>query len=157
METSVKLQEPFSYSILPIVIVGIIVAGLLIFFVVAMIMKMSGNKSRMPVVYNRTAEVVAEIKTRYINELCKIEADYGNKTISARSAYQKMSRCIRKFVYEMTGIRVHNYTLQDIRGLNMPVLEELIREYYEPEFSKQPSGDVISSLEKTKRAIERWS
>lgn len=102
-------------------------------------------------------DTIIQIKEKYIKELEKIEMDYNAKKITLRSAYQKMSRCIRKFVFDVTGIRVHNYTLEDIKALHMPILEELIKEYYAPEFSKQSSGDVTASLEKTKRAIEIWN
>lgn len=157
METSVKLMEPFSYSILPIVILSIIAIGMLIYFITDFIIKRCRQKEKLPVVRKLSGEAVIEIKKRYLKELQKIENDFRAQKISLRSAYQKMSKCIRKFVHEVTGIKVHNYTLEDIRMLNMPMLEELIKEYYVPEFSKQSSGDVKTSLEKTKRAIEKWN
>lgn len=44
METSVKLMEPFSYSILPIVILGIIAVGMFIYFAVDIILKNVGKE-----------------------------------------------------------------------------------------------------------------
>ena len=157
METSVKLMEPFSYSILPIVILGIIAVGMFVYFVVDFILKKCRQREKLPVVKQLSKDTIIQIKGKYIKELEKIEMDYNAKKITLRSAYQKMSRCIRKFVFDVTGIRVHNYTLEDIKALHMPILEELIKEYYVPEFSKQSSGDVTASLEKTKRVIEIWN
>ena len=157
METSVKLMEPFSYSSLPIVILGIIVAGMFVYFVVDFILKKYRHGKKLPVVKQLSKDAIIGIKGKYLKELEKIERDFINKKITLRSAYQKMSKCIRKFVFEVTGIKVHNYTLEDIKALHMPILEELIKEYYVPEFSKQSSGDVTASIEKTKRAIEIWN
>lgn len=157
METSVKLMEPFSYSSLPIVILGIIAAGMFAYFVIDFILKKYRCGKKLPVVKQLSKDAIIGIKGKYLKELEKIEGDFINKKITLRSAYQKMSKCIRKFVFEVTGIKVHNYTLEDIKALHMPILEELIKEYYVPEFSKQSSGDVTTSIEKTKRAIEIWN
>ena len=67
-----------------------------------------------------------------------------------------MSMCIRKFVHAVTGIKVQNYTLGDIGGLNMPGLYNLVSEYYSPEFARKSEGDVINSLAKTRSMIEQW-
>lgn len=55
-----------------------------------------------------------------------------------------------------TGIRVQNYTLSDIQTLGMPMLEQLIREFYVPEFARQVMDNPVASIEKTKRMIEIW-
>ncbi len=159
METSVGLQEPFSYELWPVVVSFLFVLFIIVFFVVSFVMKKmkNGANGNVPVVQYRNPNRIAYIKSKYLKEISKIENDYEHNKISVRTAYQKMSKCIRKFVHEMTGIRVHNYTLQDIKALNMPLLEELIEEYYAPEFAKRSEGNTKSSLEKTKRAIERWN
>ena len=63
-----------------------------------------------------------------------------------------ISVLIRLFVYELTGLEVQSCTLKDIKKLNIPVLYELIKEYYDPEFSKISKGNI-----KTKEVISRWN
>ncbi len=159
METTVRLQEPFSYALWPVIIAGGIAAAFLAYFVIVkLIQKYRAKQHRkVPVIKRRSPEEVFAIKKKYIEELCRIESDLHTDKISMRLAYQKMSICIRKFVYEMTGMKVVNYTLQEIKLLHMPVLEELISEYYTPEFAWKSSGDADTSIEKTKRVIERWN
>ncbi|MGN0396368.1 MAG: hypothetical protein ACI4EF_13475 [Coprococcus sp.] len=159
MKTSVELQEPFSYAIWPMVIVGIIVVAMLGYYIIIKLYERSKRKQQKEVIVikQKSPDEIAVIKQKYIEELDKIESDLNADKISIRAAYQKMSICIRRFVHEVTGIKVHHYTLQDIRTLNMPMLEELIVEYYAPEFSRKSIGNVSASIEKTKRVIERWN
>ena len=52
---------------------------------------------------------------------------------------------------------MQNYTLKEIENLNMPILYELIKEYYNPEFSKNIKGNILSSIEKTEKVIHKWN
>lgn len=159
MKTSVTLQEPFSYSILPILVVGALVIFYGMYLIVSTIMKKQHKKKSIDQSTKKTnsATDIRSIKTKYLTELETIEQELWKEQITTREAYQKMSLCIRQFVYEATGIQVQNYTLQDIRQLHMPGLEALIAEYYTPEFAVISLGDSTASLEKTKRAIELWN
>ena len=96
------------------------------------------------------------VKNKYLSELAGIDRDFSMGKEDIRGAYQRMSQCIRQFVHAVTGIKVQNYTLQDIRRLNMPMLYALVAEYYAPEFARKSEGDVRNSLDKTRSLIERW-
>lgn len=159
MEMSVKLQEPFSYALWPVVLSGmLVVLAALLYIIILKIRKNRKEEAAEPLMIKQSSpQDVAALKGKYIGELEQIKMALCNGKISTRTAYQNMSRCIREFVYQVTGIQVQNYTLQDIRQLHMPVLEELIVEYYTPEFAMQSVGDGTASIEKTKRAIERWN
>lgn len=159
MDISVELQEPFSYALWPIVVTGLLIACCLLCLIVCRIMAvMKGRRSKNKIVV-KLADVkdIMAIKSKYLERLNQIQSDVASGSITTRTAYQKMSICIREFVYEVTGISVQNCTLQDIKQLRMPVLEELITEYYHPEFAIESVGDSMASIEKTKRAIERWN
>lgn len=60
------------------------------------------------------------------------------------------------FVFEVTDITTQNYSLSEIKKLNIPILYELIEEYYEPEFAEQTNGDFDNSINKARRVIEQW-
>lgn len=160
MKTTVSLQEPFSYALWPIIAVGVLIlicVGILLFPVIKKMFKRKKTSKPKQVMEVKKVKDISKIKNKYLNELGLIEMELADNRISIRESYMKMSACIRGFVYEVTGIEVLSYTLQDIQRLNMPLLEELIKEFYLPEFAVKSVGDGMASLQKTKRAIERWN
>ena len=86
-----------------------------------------------------------------------LESELDGGMITSRKAYQELSMTIRLFVYELTGVEVQSYTLKEIKKLNIPVLYELIKEYYDPEFSKLSKGNIKLSIDKTRGVIQRWN
>ena len=158
MKTSITLQEPFSYSMIPMIVVGILVALYGIYLIISILQKQPKKKiaTAVPKKIISPADI-RTIKSKYLAELENIKQALWTQQISTRDAYQKMSLCIRHFVYEVTGIQVQNYTLEDIKGLHMPGLEALIAEYYAPEFAMTSMSDSSASIERTKRVIELWN
>ena len=67
-----------------------------------------------------------------------------------------ISENVRLFVFEVTDITTQNYSLMEIKKLNIPNLYETIAEYYEPEFSKKPSGDFMNSVQKAKEIVQKF-
>ena len=158
MKTSITLQEPFSYSMIPMIVVGILVALYGIYLIISILQKQPKKKIATPVPKKIISPAdIRTIKSKYLAELENIKQALWTQQISTRDAYQKMSLCIRHFVYEVTGIQVQNYTLEDIKGLHMPGLEALIAEYYAPEFAMTSMSDSSASIERTKRVIELWN
>lgn len=157
MQTTVNLQEPFSYSLIPIVIISILIITLLVIGIIYAIRKVRIQNKEEIIVKKDNIKEISKIKEKYINKLISIEKSLTDSKISTRRAYQETSSVIRFFVYEMTGIKVQNYTLQDIKELNMKSLYELVEEYYVPEFAEKSVGDIKSSIEKTRKVIERWN
>ena len=156
MQTSVKLQSPFSYAIYPMIIIFIILIillGLYFYF----------HKKKKQKILLQTVEIkrlnernIESIKNKYIDKINDISKKVDENQIDNRTAYQELSSVIRLFVYEVTNIKVQNYTLRDIKKLNMPILYELVKEYYVPEFSKNNVGNIKASLDRTKGVIKEW-
>lgn len=157
MQTSVELQTPFSYSLVYICIVFIITS----IFTIYIIIKRCNNKEIKKSVHDANNKLelneVLNIKNKYLKKIDVIKNNVENKKITNRKAYQSISNIIRHFVYEVTAIRVQKYTLSEIEKLDMPMLYELVSEYYEPEFSKNSVGDIKSSIDKTRKVIEKWN
>lgn len=97
------------------------------------------------------------IKKDYLIKLDNLINELNENKISNRKAYQNLSSLIRNFIYEVTNIKVQNYTLTDIKKINMPILYELVSDYYDPEFAKISKGNIKVSINKTKMVIERWN
>ncbi|MCL1852051.1 MAG: hypothetical protein FWF88_03340 [Peptococcaceae bacterium] len=171
MQTSVELQDPFSYSIYPILIAALLILVLSLFLLIRYLIKKKKQAAALEIRKSILAAELETYKQKYLQQLDEIAGRLQNDEISGRTAYQQLSMTIRLFVYEVTHIKVQNCTLSDIEKLDMPLLYELIREYYAPEFSEDNDGDIVtdpeiglaadapafmSSIERTRKVIERW-
>ncbi len=151
MQVTVNLKDFFHYSYLPILIFFILTLFLIgLYFLLF-------RKKKPKVIKKAEAKNIPLIKEKYLLKLDQLILQLNQQRISNRHAYQSLSNIIRNFVYEMINIQVQNYTLQEIERLQIPILTELVREYYEPEFSKISRGNILSSIEKTKEVIRRWN
>ena len=159
MQTSINLQDPFTYSIIPL----IIVIGLAVletwYFIYSKKTKEKAKvkENEVKVIPERNIKNIPVIKGKYLNQLDSIEYKYANQMIELRTAYQLISEAIRLFVFEITDITTQNYSLTEIKKLNIPSLYELIEEYYEPEFASKSIGDFSSSINKARRVIKEWN
>ena len=158
MQTSIKLQEPFVYSKI-IVVIAIIINILLIcyFYLQKKNKKNIIDEVEIKAIPKNNIKNVPVIKGKYLKQLDEIEYKYTNNIIELRKSYQMISEAIRLFVFEMTDITTQNYSLSEIKKLNMPILYELIKEYYEPEFSSKSVGDFEVSINKARRVIKEWN
>ena len=158
MQTTINLQEPFTYSLIPLIITIVFIIGLTIYLICS---KKTKNeviikKNSVKTIPERNKKNIPVIKNKYIQQLNEVEDRYTNKEIELRKAYQLISESIRLFVFEVTNITTQNYSLAEIKKLNIPELYELIEEYYEPEFASKTVGDFISSINKARRVINEW-
>lgn len=153
MQVSTELKSMFSFSVFPILVILIII---LILFIIHLIINRK-KKIIIPKVKLPEKKNQLEIKQKYLKDLDQLLTNFNTHQITNRQAFQSLSLLVRHFIYEMTSIRVQNCTLSDISKLNMPILYELVLEYYDPEFSKISSGNIFLSIEKTRKVIEKWN
>ena len=152
MQVDVELQELFSYSLVPIIILLLVLLIPIFFFGY----KKFFYKKKDNVIVNLNKDINS-IKNNYLNQLNILEQNLINGNINSRKAYQELSMIIRLFIYDVTGIEVQTYSLNEIEKLNIPILYELMYEYYDPEFTRASKGNIKSSIKKTKGVIERWN
>ncbi len=156
METTVKLQDLYAYSILPISIIAILVIAITIYILIEKIKK-KNEIVKIEDVKIVEPKNIKSIQNKYLKRLDNLRKKLELNRITTRVAYQGLSTLIRYFIYEVTDIKVQNYTLSEIETLNMPFLTELIQEYYAPEFAKQSIGDIKQAIEKTRKVVEKWN
>ena len=152
MQVASDLRPMFSYSLWPIIICIIIIIVLIILIKLKAFKR---KKKELPIIVKKAN--IYEIKNKYLKLIDNLEEDVNNNKINNRLAYQKLSSLIRNYIYEATGLKVQNYTLKDIEAINMPVLYELVSEYYDPEFSVISKGNILNSITKTRKVIEKWN
>lgn len=153
MQTSVNLQENFTYSliILAIIFLMIIIESFFLFS-----KRRKKEKNIIKEIPKKNVKNIPVIKNKYLNKLNSIEYKYIHNQISLRKAYQLISEEIRLFVFEITDITTQNYSLDEIKKINIPNLYDLIEEYYEPEFASKVVGDFNSSIKKARSVISEW-
>lgn len=151
MQITTELRPMFTYSFWGI----IVIIGLIIGILLTKKYHRSKKINREIIIPNHNNLIA--IKNKYLQELYKLTNDFKNEKVSNRQAYQILSSIVRNFIYEATNIKVQNYTLKDISMINMPILYELVSEYYDPEFSKISRGNIMASIDKTRTVIERWN
>lgn len=157
MQTSINLQEPFTYSIIPLIIVIILMVIETCYFIYLKIINKETKQEEVKVIPEKNIKNIPVIKEKYSNQLTTIEYKYKNNMIELRKAYQLISETIRLFIFEVTDITTQNYSLMEIKKLNIPDLYNLIEEYYEPEFASKSIGDFDNSINKARRIINEWN
>ena len=158
MKITVELQDNYSYSFWPVIVCILAVIGaFIVTFLVAKAVKKI--KSRPP---KKTWQSLKdgeknELRIKYYKLLEELLQKVQGEHISLRHCYQKLSKYVREFVADLSGVKVNKCTLNDIKQMNMPVLASLIEEFYEVEFAEVSVGDAEAAIAKTKRIIETWN
>ncbi|MBQ6815420.1 MAG: hypothetical protein IJP13_07780 [Lachnospiraceae bacterium] len=156
MPITVELQDMHSYSIITIV-VAVTLLVLLLAATIVIIVKIIKKDSVKSKAIEITPENRENIKQKYYRQLYNLEQNCHGGKLSNRKAYQELSKIARHFVYEATGIKVHNYTLEEIKQTNISGLYSVISECYMPEFAIDKDGDIYGSINKTRKVIEEWN
>ena len=149
MQLDISLNGPFSYNVLPLIIVLIL---LIITIIVFLCFNIRFEKKEKPIVV--IAKDINSIKKKYLEELDGLSGNIN--VLSKKKVYNILSLVIRRFVLEATNVDVLKYSLSEIRELNIEPLTLLVSEYYEPEFNKESDADPITSINKTKEVISKW-
>lgn len=153
MHTRVDLQGMLSYEmrwVIATVITLLLLA--LAWFITKKL------KTRKPRVKKPPKVSLASLRTQALSDLEKLGADFREGKKDTRESYQALSIVVRTFVQGATGINVQNYTLSDIKKVNMPDLYILISECYDPEFKEHDEeSDFLATLEKAKEVVTRWA
>lgn len=122
MQTSINLQELFSYSIIPLILIIIIFILETIYLICIKVRKQNlvvKKQEEIRVIPERNSKDIPVIKNKYLKQLDEIEIKYKNNVIEIREVYQLISEAIRMFVFEVTDITTQNYSLKEIKKLSI--------------------------------------
>ncbi|MCI8621608.1 MAG: hypothetical protein HFJ50_08000 [Clostridia bacterium] len=156
MQISVNLQSYILSPIVYLVLVILALLGLTIYFLNYEEKKKLVGTSKIEIKEVEERDRKSIIK-RYLKKIDKLTKKVESEKIELRIEYQNLSKIIRNFVYEMTDIKVQNYSLQEIKETDIKELYELVEEYYVPEFAEMSNSDIKASIEKTRKVIEKWN
>ena len=163
MVTTVTLQPPFEYYwwLILIGVIFLLGAGALLFLAFRKLFLQKPRKAgkEKPVMIKPTPQSLAVIKQKYTEQLRALMDSYAKKTVSKRDGYQRLSLLIRGFVTDVTGINVEIYTKTEIQDFGIKSLDNLMNEYYIPEFGeaeRAKTRDFTASCNKTLKVIQSW-
>lgn len=152
MQVQTSIRDLFQYSMLSLLIVIFLIAIVVLLIMLTKLIP----KPAPPQIVIIEPENKQSVQQKYIELINKLINKVNNKQLTNRAAYQELSILIRHFVFEMTQIKVQNYSLNEIKTLNMPHLSALVEEYYHPEFAYLSNSNILESINKTKEVIVRW-
>ncbi len=153
---TVELQEPFSYLIVWIILAAVFLAGAIILGLIILRKSKFTHKKRAPKIKPVPPPTLEMIKNKYRDLLWELRQQAESGQISMKKSYQKLSRYIRSFVFESTGLRVQFFTLEEIRSLGIHSLTQLITECYEPEFAESSTRNTCMSIDTAANIINNW-
>lgn len=156
---TVEMQDNYRYAFLPLILCAIFVV--IVLFTIYFLFRKKPEK-KIEIDGEKAWRALTEqekynLKMKYFAMLDELDVKVQTGQISIRYCYQKLSKYVREFVSEITGVKVSRCTLNDIRYMNMPMLAALMEEYYAVEFAKVSMGDAQAAIGRTKRVIEVWN
>ena len=163
MDTTVTLQPPFEYYLWVMVLAAFFAGIAILLIIMAFKFFYEKHKERRKnkiVIQKPTRRALTLIKGEYISKLQMLAGSYANNMVSKREAYQRLSLFIRGFVHEATGINVENYTKDEIKSFGIRKLDELMEEYYIPEFAEDGRADekdFVASCSRALGVVRKWS
>lgn len=105
-----------------------------------------------------TAEVLSQLRTEYLADVQRIEAAYRSGNMAPREANLELSRTVRAFVNEYSGLEAPVLSLDDLvaRGVDPALIDALRRHYYPSIFQSGPAIDPVYGAEAARKVVTTW-
>lgn len=97
------------------------------------------------------------LRRAYLGRIDEIEALLGAQEIGPRTAVQELSRLVRAFVQDATGVRTLSMTLADLRKQPVPAVAAAVEQFYPGEFSAAREQDVGAALDAARTVVRSWT
>jgi hypothetical protein len=107
----------------------------------------------------RIDEVLAVLRTEYLQQIDRIEAAYGAGEIDAKRANLELSRTVRAFVNEYSGVEAPVLALDDLitMGVHPALIDALHRHYYPSVFRRGPAIDPAAGVSAALTVVTAWN
>ncbi|WP_314648553.1 hypothetical protein [uncultured Microbacterium sp.] len=105
-----------------------------------------------------TGDVLSQLRIEYLERVQQIETDYRERRLSPRNANLELSRVVRTFVNEYSGLEAPVLALDDLiaRGVHPALVDALRRHYYPSIFRQGPPIDPIAGAEAARTVVRAW-
>ncbi len=139
--------------------VGIIVALLIgLLLVLSLTRPRLARSTERPDVPLAPAQVLDRLRGEYLGLIAEAEQRYRAGEVDARRANAELSRLVRAFVNEYSGLEAPVLTLEDLRarGVHPALIDALQRHYYPSVFRRGPAVDPAAGAEAARRVVTTW-
>jgi len=105
-----------------------------------------------------TADVATVLRQEYLGRVAQIEADYRAGLTDARRANLDLSRVVRGFVNEYSGIEAPVLALDDLvrMGVHPALIDAIGRNYYPSIFRRTAPVDPLVGAEAARTVVTTW-
>ena len=105
-----------------------------------------------------TVDVLSQLRTEYLDRIQMVETDYRERKLSARNANLELSRVVRTFVNEYSGLEAPVLALDDLkaRGVHPALIDAMGRHYYPSIFRQGPAIDPVAGAEAARTVVRTW-
>lgn len=102
--------------------------------------------------------VLAQLRTEYSAELDRVERQLRAGELGDRQAHAELSRLMRAFVNEYSGIEAPVMTLQDLvaQGVHPTLVDALGRFTYPSLFRRGAPIDPLLGVEAARQVVQSW-
>lgn len=106
----------------------------------------------------RPDEVLTMLRQEYAMQVDHVEAEYRAGRLDARRANLELSRSVRAFVNEYSGLEAPVLSLNDLvhAGVDPALVDAIGRHYYPSIFRRGPAIDPIAGAEAARRVVAQW-
>lgn len=106
----------------------------------------------------QTTDVLSQLRVEYLERIQLIEDDYRARRLTARNANFELSRVVRTFVNEYSGLEAPVLALDDLvaRGVHPALIDAMSRHYYPSIFRQGPSIDPAAGAEAARTVVRTW-
>ena len=162
MSAAAELYPPAQYGwgwmLMAIgILVLLVAAGWLLFFLTRpkrSIAQLQNAQQATP----RTEDVLSMLRSEYIDRINRVDADFRAGNIPARTANLELSRTIRSFVNEYSGLEAPVLALDDLvrLGVQPALIDAISRHYYPSIFRGGPAIDPGAGAEAGRKVVRTW-
>ncbi|WP_144875705.1 hypothetical protein [Microbacterium sp. 1.5R] len=106
----------------------------------------------------QTVDVLSQLRMEYLDAIQHIEDDYRARSLTARNANFELSRVVRTFVNEYSGLEAPVLALDDLvaRGVHPALIDAMGRHYYPSIFRQGPAIDPLAGAEAARTVVRTW-
>ncbi|WP_353114959.1 hypothetical protein [Microbacterium sp.] len=103
-------------------------------------------------------DVLDGLRSDYLGQIQRIEDAYRSRNMSPRQANLELSRTVRSFVNEYSGLEAPVLSLDDLveRGVHPALVDAIRRHYYPSVFQRGPAIDPAYGAEAARKVVTSW-
>jgi hypothetical protein len=104
------------------------------------------------------AEILDRLRSEYLADIQRIEDAYRTANMPPKRANLELSRVVRSFVNEYSGLVAPVLSLDDLveRGVDPALIDAIRRHYYPSIFQRGPAVDPVYGADAARKVVATW-